>query len=449
MRKSSKSPEDLGRLEWDTFGYFIHEANPGNGLVPDNTAYGSASSIAAVGLALSSYPVGVERRYMTREEAVERTLTTLRFFTKSPQGPEPDTTGYHGFYYHFLDMKRGRRSNGSELSTMDSAILFAGMLCAAAYFDSKSSGEREIRRLADFLYRRADWRWALNRGKTVSHGWLPESGFLSYRWRGYTEALLLYALGLGSPTHPLPRQSYTSWTSTYQWKRLYGFEFLYAGPLFIHQLSHVWIDFRGIRDAYMGQKGIDYFENSRRATYVQQQYAIRNPRKYKGYEEFIWGISASAGPGDVVRKIHGVRRRFYGYLGRGVPSGPDDGTLSPWAAVASLPFAPEIVLPTIQAFTKEYPATRSEYGFLCSLNPTFPSDSASDSNRGPGWISKGYYGLDQGPVVLMIENYRSGLIWRLMRGCPYLVRGLRRAGFSGGWLGKGSRNHSGTVPNAG
>lgn len=438
MRKSSKKSEDLGQLQRDTFGYFIHEANPGNGLVPDNTRYGSPSSIAAVGLALSTYPVGVERRYLTREQAVDRTLTTLRFFSRSPQGPEPDTTGYRGFYYHFLDMKMGRRFNESEVSTIDSAILFAGMLSVAAYFDTKSSGEREIRRLADRLYRRADWRWALNGGKAVSHGWLPERGFLPYRWKGYNEALLLYALGLGSPTHPLPRQSYAAWTRTYEWRRLYGFEFLYAGPLFIHQLSQIWIDFRGIQDAFMRKRGIDYFENSRRATYVQQQYAIRNPRKYKGYGEFIWGISASAGPGNALLRIRGVRRRFYDYVGRGVPFGPDDGTLSPWAVVASLPFAPEIVLPTIHAVTKEYPNTRSEYGFLCSLNPTFPSDSENDADKGPGWVSQGYYGLDQGPVVLMIENYRSGLLWRLMRECPYLVRGLRRAGFSGGWLEKPS-----------
>ncbi len=432
---SGKRSADLSQLERDTFGYFVHEVNPSNGLVKDNTRYGSASSIAAVGLALSCYPAGVERGYMTRDEAAERTRTTLSFFASSPQGPEADATGYRGFYYHFLDMKRGARSNGCELSTIDSAILFAGMLCAAAYFDGKSAPEREIRRLASRLYRRADWLWALNGGDTVSHGWTPEEGFLPYRWQGYNEALLLYVLGLGSPTHPLPRRSFTAWSETYRWRRLYGFDFLYAGPLFIHQLSHVWIDFRGIQDAFMAKKGIDYFENSRRATLVQQEYAIRNPRKFRGYGEFTWGISASAGPGDTVRRIGGIRRRFHDYLGRGVPSGPDDGTLSPWAAVASLPFAPEIVLPTIEAFTNEYPDTRSEYGFLCSLNPTFSGGAGERASKDAVWVAGGYYGLDQGPVVLMIENFRSGLIWKLMRGCPEIVRGLRRAGFSGGWLG--------------
>ncbi|MEP6801382.1 MAG: glucoamylase family protein [Acidobacteriota bacterium] len=436
MRRVVGRPAGLPRLESDTFGYFVHEANPGNGLVKDNTRYGSSSSIAAVGLALSCYAAGVERGYMTRDEAVERTSTTLRFFAKSSQGPERDATGHRGFYYHFLDMKTGARAHDCELSTIDSAILFAGMLSAAAYFDRESPGEREIRRLADRLYRRADWQWALNGGKAVSHGWTPESGFLPYRWEGYNEALVLYALGLGSPTYPLPRESFAAWSATYRWRKIYGVEFLYAGPLFIHQLSHVWIDFRGIQDAFMAKKGIDYFENSRRATLVQQQYAIRNPRKLKGYGELAWGISASAGPGEGVRRIRGVRRRFHDYLGRGVPSGPDDGTLSPWAVVASLPFAPEIVLPTIEAYTSGYPETRSEYGFLCSFNPTFADDSESPGSKGAVWVAGGYYGLDQGPVVLMIENFRSGLIWRLMRGCPYVVRGLRRAGFSGGWLGK-------------
>jgi hypothetical protein len=435
MSAAPKTRADLERLERDTFGYFIHEANPANGLVRDNTRYGSPASIAAVGLALSSYPVGVERGYVRREEAAERTLATLRFFWMSPQGPEPDATGYRGFFYHFLDMKTGRRAHDCELSTIDSAILFAGMLTVATYFDATALAEREIRRLADQLYRRADWRWALDGGEAVSHGWKPERGFLPYHWRGYNEALLLYILGLGSPTYPLPRQSYAAWTSTYQWRTLYGHEFLYAGPLFIHQITHLWIDFRGIQDAFMREKGIDYFENSRCATYVQQEYTIRNPRKFNGYDELIWGITASDGPGDAIRRIRNRRRQFHGYLARGVPFGPDDGTLSPWAVIASLPFAPEIVLPTIRAYTERYPETRTEYGFLCSLNPSFPADAKTDSQRG-GWIAQGYYGLDQGPVVLMIENYRSELLWQLMRSCRYLIHGLRRAGFSGGWLGK-------------
>ena len=419
--------EDLQR---DTFGYFIHEVNPANGLVRDNTRYGSPASIAAVGLALAAYAVAVERGFMTREEGITRTLATLRFFWESPQGTGPQAIGLHGFYYHFLNLKTGRRAGNCEVSTIDSAILLAGALTTAVFFDSQAPKEKEIRRLADGLYRRADWQWALNGSRAVCHGWKPESGFLPYHWRGYNEALLLYALALGSPTHPLPKKSYVEWTSTYQWKKLYDLELLYGGPLFMHQLSHLWIDFRGIQDEYMRNKGIDYFENSRRATFLQQRYAIRNPRKFEGYEEYNWGITASDGPGPASFRIRGSNRRFYDYRGRGVPYGPDDGTLSPWAVVASLPFAPEIVIPTIRHLLEEHAVMRSQYGFLCSYNPTFSHVSGTRS----GWVAKGYYGLDQGPVVLMIENYFSGLIWRLMQRCSYLVHGLRRAGFSGGWL---------------
>ena len=190
----------------------------------------------------------------------------------------PDATGHRGFFYHFLDVSTGRRAWRSELSTIDTTILIAGALTAAAYFDRSTDDEREVRRLADSLYRRVDWRWAQNGEATVSHGWKPETGFIRYRWQGYNEALILYVLGLGSPTHPLPRKSYLAWTSTYRWKKLYGYEFLYGASLFMHQLSHLWIDFRGIQDAFMRRQAIDYFENSRRATYVNQQYAIRNPK---------------------------------------------------------------------------------------------------------------------------------------------------------------------------
>lgn len=246
----------------------------------------------------------------------------------------------------------------------------------------------------------------------------------------YSEAILLYVLGLGSPSRPLPAACYEAWTKNYRWKTLYGIAFLYAGPLFIHQLSHLWIDFRGIQDDFMRGRGIDYFENSRRATYVQQAYAIRNPKRFKGYGEHCWGVTASDGPGPATRTIDGVARRFYDYRARSIPYGPDDGTVAPWAAIASLPFAPEIVLPALQHFNESYPEMISTYGFKCSFNPTFPVRT----RRTRGWISKGYYGLDQGPIVLMIENYRSGLVWRLMRQCPSIVEGLRRAGYTGGWL---------------
>jgi hypothetical protein len=421
--------ELLDELQLGAFRYFLDKTNPENGLVPDNTWEGAPSSIAAVGFALASYAVGVERDLMTRADAIERTLTTLRFFHNSAQGQEPEATGYKGFYYHFLDMKSGQRVWECELSTIDTACLIMGMLANTMYFDQNVAAEREIRMLADALYQRVDWQWALNGGPTVSHGWMPESGFLKDRWEGLEEALFLYVMGLGAPLHSLPKESYTAWTSTFLWEELYGYEFVFAAPLFVHQFPHVWIDFRGIQDEYMRQKGLDYFENSRRATHVQQQYAIHNPKNFKGYNEHCWGITASEGPAGDKLYIDHSGRRFFGYHARGVPE-PDDGTLSPWVVIASLPFAPEIVIPTVTEFKSNYPQLLGEYGFTCSLNPTFRDGSTSE----PGWISKHYYGINEGPNVLMIENYRSGLIWRLLRQCPYVVEGLQRAGFRGGWL---------------
>lgn len=420
----------LDVLQRDAFDYFLHKTNPANGLVMDRTQPNAPASITAVGFALAAYPVGVERAWMTRAEAVERTLTTLRFFANSPQGTAPDATGHKGFYYHFLDMQTGRRVGSCELSTIDTAFLLAGMLTAALYFDQDCAKEREIRTLADALYRRTDWQWAQNGGATLTHGWKPRRGFLKYRWKGYDEALLLYALGLGSPTYPLPTESYAAFTSSYQWKDVYGHEFLYGSALFLHQYSHLWIDFRGIQDVFMRDKGIDYFENSRRATYVQQQYAIANPHSFVGYGPYFWGLTASDGPGRTVRQIAGVKRRFFGYRARGVPDGPDDGTVAPWAVVASLPFAPEIVLPTVRHFQEVHPEITGKYCLKCSFNLTFPNSSPSK----PGWTSPYHYGINLGPVVLACENYRSGLLWRLVRRCPYIVTGLRRAGFTNGWL---------------
>jgi len=427
----SFSDHDLAKLESDTFKYFLHEIHPKTGLTADSTRKGSPSSIAVIGFALTVYPIAVERHYLSRAEAIKRTLTKLRFFYNGPDGEGPDAIGRKGFYYHFLDMRTGRRAWQSEVSTMDTAILILGALTAAQYFDRDTAEERELRQMADKLYQRVDWQWAQHGGSTITHGWKPETGFIKYRWTGYNEALILYLLALASPTFPVSPKSYRAWTRSYKWKSIYGFEYLYAGPLFIHQLSHMWVDFRGIQDDFMRRKGIDYFENSRRATYAQQQYAMRNPKRFKGYSERIWGITASDGPGPATRRLDGKTVRFYDYKGRGIPYGPDDGTLAPWAVAASLPFAPEIVLPSLHHFTQEFPEMTSKYGFKCSYNPSFPESPRDE----PGWVSLGYYGLDQGPVVAMIENYRTGFLWRLMRGCPYIVEGLRRAGFKGGWLG--------------
>ena len=421
---TNRQLEDLDRLQRDTFSYFWEMTNPDNGLVPDSSRTGAAASIAATGMALACYVVGVEHGWISRRQAVERILATLRTFA----GPQPRAVSERGFFYHFLDLETADRAWKSEVSTMDTALLIAGALTAAAYFDEESA----IGDLAAELCDRAEWDFARDGGATVTHGWTPETGFLRYRWEGYDEGLLLYALAAGSLTHPVPASSYRAATRSYRWKKVYGIEYLYAGPLFIHQLPHVWIDFRTINDAFMREKGTDYFVNSQRATQIQQQYAIRNPGRFKGYGEHVWGITASDGPGPTVKMINGRRRRFWDYRARGVPWGPDDGTLAPWAVVASLPFEPELVMRTLEEIDRHHPEMRSEFGYKCSFNPTYPGDGDQT-----GWIASGYYGIDQGPVVLAIENFRSELIWRLMRGCSPLVRGLRRIGFAGGWLEEG------------
>jgi hypothetical protein len=433
MNDQTENLKLLRHVQRCSFGYFVHEVNRSNGLVVDKTQEDWPSSIAAVGMALTAYPVGVNRQFISREEAVERTLTTLRFFAASEQSTGADATGYKGFYYHFLHMGSGKRAWQSELSSVDTALLIAGALAAAAYFDGAGDDEAEIRALATTLYERVEWDWMLTGKETLCHGWRPEPGcgFLQYRWEGYDEALILYLLALGSPTHPIPARSYGAWCNSYEWKTIYGIDFLYAAPLFTHQLSHIWVDFRGIRDAYMREKNSDYFENSRRATRVQQQYGIRNPLGLPHIGELCWGVSASDGPGPSVKKIAGVERVFFDYLARGVPYGPDDGTLAPWAVVASLPFAPEIVLPTMANFGRLRVHLANPYGFKASFNPLF----TATNNEDIGWVSKFHFGINEGPTVLMIENHQSGLIWSLMRKCPPLVAGLRAAGFTGGWLG--------------
>jgi hypothetical protein len=416
----------LQGLQKESFEYFCREHNPANGMVRDNTNPKAPASIAVIGFSLASHVVGVERGFMRRREALNRTLATVRFFDGLPHG---GATGVHGFFYHFLEMGTGKRTWKCELSTIDTGLLLLGMLVCAEYFSGDNPLEREVRERVASIYRAIEWDWACNGGLTLSHGHLPEKGFLKRRWTGYNEGLLLYLLGLGTPTHALAQESYGAWTRTYEWKRVYGHDFLYAGPLFIHQFLHAWIDFRGLPDAFMREKGSDYFENSRRATLIQSEYCRRNPRGWKDYSEHNWGITACDGPGSSERLIRGRRRRFYGYRARGVPFGPDDGTISAGSAAASLPLAPELVLPTIEHFMENDVGRKTPCGFAASFNTMFPAPTALGF-----WRSKYNYGLNHGPMIMMIENHRSGLIWRLMRNCRPVIRGLQRAGFSGSWL---------------
>ena len=423
----------LEQLQRAAFDYFVQNTNLRNGLVADTSRPNSPASIAVVGFALSAYPVAVRRGWIARGEAVRRSLAALRFFRDSDQSGGPGATGYNGFYYHFLDIRSGTRVWQSELSMIDTALLIVGALAAATYFDGDDADERELRELADFLYRRIDWRWSQDNGDTIRQGWKPECGFLHYGWEGYSEAIVLYALALGSPTHPISGDCYQAWTATYQWENLYDRDVLYAGPLFVHQFSHAWIDLRGIRDSFMREKRTDYFENSRNAVLIQREYACRNPHEFPGYDQNGWGLSACDGPSDEQPDRYNEPRRLFGYAARGVPYGPDDGTLSVPAVLASLPFAPELVLPALRNLMLRYPQMVTDGRLASSVNPSL-LDAA-----GCAWVSAGHYGLDQGIVLMMIENHRSGWLWQLMRGCGYLRDGLRAAGFGGGWLSTAAR----------
>lgn len=437
------------RLHQQTFDFFWDLGRPDNGLVPDRWPSPSFSSIAAVGFGLTAYPIGVEHGYISRDQAIARTLATLRFFAQAPQGPAArGTIGYQGFFYHFLDMKTGERFESVELSTVDTALLLAGVLFAQSYFDQPGGDEAEIRRLAEEIYTRVDWRWAQLRPPAISHGWKPEIGVLQSDWRGYNEAMLVYLLALGSPAHAVGAEAWEEWTSPYDrtWGTFYGQEHLSFAPLFGHHYTHAWVDFRGIRDRFMAGRGLDYFENSRRAAYAQRAYAIANPLGWEGYGENVWGLTACDGPVDATLPYKGEPRLFRTYSARGVGLDEqlDDGTLAPTAVVASLPFAPEIVIPAVLEMKQRYGQhILGRYGFWDSFNPSFRYDVPVQHGKvipGFGWVDGDYLGIDQGPILLMLENYQTGLVWETMKKNPHLVRGLRRAGFEGGWLNTGAAN---------
>ena len=429
----------LRHLQRHSFDYFVHESNPANGLVLDKTAADWPASIAAVGMALTVYPVGVARGFMTRADAVARTLTTLRFFADSEQGEAHDATGHRGFYYHFVDFETGRRAWDCELSSIDTALLMAGVLAAVAFFDGDDPREAEIRRIGTFLYERVDWHWMLNGGTTICHGWRPKTGFLRYRWEGYDEALILYLLALGSPTHRhrsamlVVRRVVQPPT---QWKRRWkASNTCYAGPLFIHQMSHLWVRFpRPARRVHARSTTATTSINSRIARPTCSScYAMRNPRRHAHVDARVrvghhrqrrarrpdedWSTAGGVAASSTTWRV--AYRR-----------GPTTAPLAPWAVVASLPFAPEIVAPTITRLAKLHVDVPNPYGFKASFNPTFDGSA----NAGVGWVSPYHFGINEGPTVLMIENHRTGMIWDLMRRCVPLRRGLERAGFDGGWL---------------
>jgi len=434
---NEKPPFSLNELQRRSFLFFWEQADATNYQVLDRYPTLQFSSIAATGFGLSSYLVGAERGWITRTQAAERVLNTLKILRNLPQGADArGVSGYRGFYYHFLDLLHAHRYEKVELSSIDTGLLMAGILSCMSYFDRADPMENAIRENADFLFRRVEFDWFLNENSRMSMGWFPERGFLPSDWHGYNEAMILVLMGMGSPTHPLPANAWEQWCKPYHRTTFKGQDMINFGPLFGHQYSHCWIDFKGIQDPYMKQMGIDYFENSRRATYSNRQYCVDNPGGFAGYGENIWGLTACDGPGDREIVYNGKKTTFHGYNARGVAADylEDDGTIAPTAAITSLPFAPEICLPAAKAMWERWPI--GQYGFYDGYNESFtwPDQWQRAQKDASFWVDLDYLGIDQGPMVMMIENYRSGLIWNLMKKNPYIISGLQRAGFTGGWL---------------
>ena len=397
----------LDTLQHTAFDFFWNEANPANGLIKDRNATWAPCSIASTGFGLSAICVGIDHGWVSRADGANRVLTTLNTFWTKPQGSSASgTIGYQGLFYHFLDMDTGTRTWDCELSTIDTALLFAGIIDARQYFSTTDTLDVQIRALADSITSRANWEFVRNFSPGIYMGWKPGTGFSGFGlWTGYNEAMILYILALGSPTHAVPASAWTTWTSGYSWQTHYGYSYVNFPPLFGHQYSHCWVDFRNIKDAYMDAKGITYFENSRRATLAAREYCIANPGGFTGYGTNGWGLTACDGP--------------FGYSAHGAPPAQnDDGTIAPTAAAGSIAFAPEVVIPTLHYYYDTLgPALWSTYGFLDSFNMT------------QFYWATDYIGIDEGPIILMIENYRTGAVWERFMQNSDVQQGLQQAGF--------------------
>lgn len=401
----------LDVLQHTAFEYFWREANPANGLVRDRSQPQSPCSIAAVGFGLSGINIAIERGWITRAEGRERAARTLRTFWEKPQGTNiAGQIGNRGWFYHFLNLDSGDRAWQCELSSIDTALFLAGALDAREFFNGPAAEEKEIRELANRMYERVDWRWLTDGDATLTMGWKPESGFHKMRWIGYNEAMILYLLALGAEENPLPPDAWKKWTASYEWQTHYGQSYIHFQPLFGYQYSHCWVDFRQIADDYTRSKDITYFENSRRATLAQRAYAVANPGGFAGYGSNVWGITACDGPG---------RKGYHGYAGRGAPPSLfDDGTIAPTGAGGSIVFTPAESLATLRHFYDQYrEQIWTAYGFRDAFNLK------------AGWWAEDVLGIDQGPILIMAENHRTGSVWKRLMKSPEIQRGLRRAGF--------------------
>ncbi|MEX0981090.1 MAG: glucoamylase family protein [Bacteroidales bacterium] len=432
-RENKAREKFLDDLKQKTFMFFWDRSDKVTFQTDDRYPTPRFTSIASTGFGLTSYIIGIENGYISREEGATQVLSTLDWLWMSKQGDAASgTTGYRGFYYHFLEYLTGERYKTVELSTIDTGLLMAGVLSCQSWFNGNDPKEARIRELADSLYLRVEWDWAMNGQEWMSMGWHPEKGFIKAKWNGYNEAMILVLLGLGSPTHPIPDTAWNSWCKGYQWEDFYGYEHVNFSPLFGHQYSHMYIDFREIVDPYMAKKGIDYFENSRRATHASRAYAMDNPRNFTNYGPDEWGLTACDGPG-YDRQVHqGDTMSFQAYAARGASALHivDDGTIAPTAAGGSIPFAPEQCIDALMHMKAKYGnKLYQEYGFKDAYNMTYVKEDGT-----VGWFDLDYIGIDQGAILLQIENYQTELVWDLMKKNKYILSGLKKAGFTGGWL---------------
>ena len=381
----------LDEIERTAFDFFWNEVGT-TGQVKDRAqAQGkdthTIASIAATGFGLSGLCIGETRGYGKKAEIVERVRGTLRFlWQKLPHE--------HGLYYHFIDMNTGERQWKCEISSIDTSLLLCGVLTARQHF-----ADAEIQDLATKIYERVDWTWMLNGGKTFSMGWHPESGFLDARWEHYCELMMIYLLALGSPTHPVPAETWKAWTRPTV--KFQGLEYISGNdPLFTHQYSQAWFDFRNKRDKFT-----DYFQNSAIATDVHRRFCVELNPQFSDYSNALWGITAS----DSAR----------GYVAWGGPPamGPIDGTVVPAAAGGSLPFLPQATMRVLRTIHDHYPKAWCRYGFVDAFNPL------------TDWYDPDVVGIDTGITMLMAENARTGFVWETFMKNAEAQRGMDAAGF--------------------
>ena len=387
--------------EWQRrcFDFFWEQTHPATGITADRAPADGSSivytqdeaigSIAAVGFGLTSICIADERGWVEHDKATQRVETTLRFLLDKAEHKE-------GFFYHFVDMTTGQRAWNSELSSIDTALMLAGVLTVRQYY----SDHPAIPELATAIYDRVNWPWMMGDGRTLSMGWTPEEGFIQFRWDHFSEHLVLQMLGLGSNTHPLPRQTWHAWQRgpVYEFN---GKRFMSYPPLFVHQFSHAWVDFRNKRDDYA-----DYWTNSVFATRAHRAMFSQMADRFPLYSDMMWGLTSSDSANG------------YTAWGGPEPSPHIDGTVVPCAAAGSIPFKPDQCIDAVRYMYDNYgDELWKKYGLADAFNPH------------TGWVANDVIGIDVGITMLMIENQRSGFVWRQFMANPEVNRAMLTAGF--------------------